>query len=42
MLEPGGDDAVLKSGSRIEHTDPAIVLERLIGQFLYRMGNDKK
>jgi phospholipid/cholesterol/gamma-HCH transport system substrate-binding protein len=42
MLEPGGEDEVLKSGSRIEHTDPAIVLERLIGQFLYRMGNDKK
>lgn len=40
MLEPGGDEAVLKEGSRIEQTDPAIVLERLIGQFLYRM--DKK
>lgn len=37
MLEPGGDDSVLKQGSQIEHTDPAIVLERLIGQFLYRL-----
>lgn len=37
MLEPGGDEEVLKSGSRIEQTDPAIVLERLIGQFLYKM-----
>jgi phospholipid/cholesterol/gamma-HCH transport system substrate-binding protein len=40
MLEPGGDEEVLKDGSRIQQTDPAIVLERLIGQFLYRM--DKK
>lgn len=40
MLEPGGDEEVLKSGSRIQQTDPAIVLERLIGQFLYRMGGD--
>lgn len=39
MLEPGGDEEVLKSGSRIEQTDPAIVLERLIGQFLYKMDN---
>lgn len=41
MLEPGGDEQVLKQGSRIEQTDPAIVLERLIGQFMYRMGDKK-
>jgi phospholipid/cholesterol/gamma-HCH transport system substrate-binding protein len=38
MLAPGADDTFLKDGSRIELTDPAIVLERLIGQFLYRSG----
>ena len=38
MLAPGADDTFLKEGSRIELTDPAIVLERLIGQFLYRSG----
>jgi phospholipid/cholesterol/gamma-HCH transport system substrate-binding protein len=38
MLAPGADETYLKEGSRIELTDPAIVLERLIGQFLYRSG----
>lgn len=38
MLAPGAEDRFLKEGSRIELTDPAIVLEKLIGQFLYRSG----
>ncbi len=42
MLSPGADDTYLKEGSRIELTDPAIVLERLIGQFLYRSGQSDK
>jgi phospholipid/cholesterol/gamma-HCH transport system substrate-binding protein len=35
-LTAGGDDNMLKDGSNIEITDSAIVLERLIGQFLYK------
>lgn len=38
MLAPGAEETYLKNGSRIELTDPAIVLEKLIGQFLYRSG----
>jgi len=36
-LEPGGDDTNLVAGSRIEHTQPAMVLEKLIGQFLVKL-----
>lgn len=38
MLEPGAEDQFLSNGSMIEITDPAMVLERLIGQFLYKSG----
>lgn len=38
MLEPGASDQFLKNGSMIEMTDPAMVLERLIGRFLYKSG----
>ena len=34
-LEPGGDVAMLKEGDRITLTQSAVVLENLIGQFLY-------
>ncbi len=34
-LEPGGDTEMLKSGDRITLTQSAVVLENLIGQFLY-------
>jgi phospholipid/cholesterol/gamma-HCH transport system substrate-binding protein len=34
-LEPGGDTAMLQSGGRITMTQSAVVLENLIGQFLY-------
>lgn len=34
-LEPGGDTAMLGNGDRIELTQSAVVLENLIGQFLY-------
>jgi phospholipid/cholesterol/gamma-HCH transport system substrate-binding protein len=34
-LEPGGSDDHLKPGQRIEYTQSAIVLENIIGQFLY-------
>lgn len=34
-LEPGGDTEMLKPGGRIAMTQSAVVLENLIGQFLY-------
>ncbi len=34
-LEPGGEDEFLKEGSRLELTQSALVLEKLIGQFLF-------
>ena len=34
-LEAGGDTAVLKDGDTLKLTQSAVVLEKLIGQFLY-------
>jgi phospholipid/cholesterol/gamma-HCH transport system substrate-binding protein len=34
-LQPGGDEKLLKSGDHINHTEPAVILERLIGQMVY-------
>ena len=34
-IEAGGDDAVLKDGETVQLTQSAVVLEKLIGQFLY-------
>jgi phospholipid/cholesterol/gamma-HCH transport system substrate-binding protein len=34
-LEPGGEEKVLQGGDEIRFTQPAIVLEQLIGQFLF-------
>jgi phospholipid/cholesterol/gamma-HCH transport system substrate-binding protein len=34
-LEAGGDEESLKNGDKIKHTQDAIVLEKMIGQFLY-------
>ena len=34
-LEPGGDSAMLEGGGQITMTQSAVVLENLIGQFLY-------
>jgi len=44
-LEPGGSDKSLEGGSQIRMTQSAVVLENLIGQFLYNRaaeGGDKK
>jgi phospholipid/cholesterol/gamma-HCH transport system substrate-binding protein len=44
-LEGGGDNANLVAGERIKQTQSAVVLEKLIGQFLYSKaseGGDKK
>lgn len=39
-LEPGGDTEMLKAGDTISMTQSAIVLENLIGQFLYGKAAD--
>lgn len=39
-LEPGGDSAMLAEGNRITMTQSAVVLENLIGQFLYNKAAD--
>lgn len=39
-LEPGGDSEMLKAGDTIAMTQSAIVLENLIGQFLYSKAAD--
>ncbi|MGD8998836.1 MAG: outer membrane lipid asymmetry maintenance protein MlaD [Granulosicoccaceae bacterium] len=40
-LEPGGSDKNLKDGSVIRQTQSAIVLEQIIGQFLYSQAEGK-
>jgi len=39
-LEPGGSPNNLEDGDRLRFTQSALVLERLIGQFLSSMGQD--
>jgi len=39
-LEPGGDEASLKQGSRIKLTQSSMVLEKLIGQFVAQFLNN--
>ncbi len=34
-LEPGGDETLLENQSEIRHTQSAMVLEQIIGQFLF-------
>ncbi|MEE9331648.1 MAG: outer membrane lipid asymmetry maintenance protein MlaD [Methylophilaceae bacterium] len=34
-LEAGGDEVLLKNGDKISHTQDAVVLEKMISQFLY-------
>ena len=47
-LEPGGDPAFLKNGDRIAKTQSAVVLEKLLSQFMFSKaadaggGGDKK
>ncbi len=38
-LEVGGADKILRQGDRFKLTQPAMVLERLIGRFLTSMGD---
>ena len=39
-LDPGGDEANLKSGDKIAKTQPAVVLESLISSFMYNKAAD--
>lgn len=41
-LEPGADDAYLKNGDSVEITQSALVLEQIVGQFLYSKADEKK
>ncbi|MDD2800603.1 MAG: outer membrane lipid asymmetry maintenance protein MlaD [Methylobacter sp.] len=40
-LEPGGSDDFLKNGGNIEITQSAIILEKAIGQFLFKSAEEK-
>jgi len=40
-LEPGGDEEYLEDGSEIELTQSALVLEQVIGQFLYSKAQEE-
>jgi len=41
-LDPGAEMDFLKSGDKLDITQSALVLEQIIGQFLYSMADDKK
>lgn len=41
-LEPGGEDAVLRSGEEIAYTENALSLERLIGRFVHDSGLEEE
>jgi phospholipid/cholesterol/gamma-HCH transport system substrate-binding protein len=41
-LDPGGDEKSLREGSEIRMTQSALVLEEMIGQFLYSQGDKSK
>jgi len=41
-LEAGGSDEFLKDGGKIEITQSAIILEKALGQFLFKSAEEKK
>ena len=41
-LEPGGSDVYLQNDGEIEITQSAIILEKAIGQFLFKSAEEKK
>jgi phospholipid/cholesterol/gamma-HCH transport system substrate-binding protein len=41
-LEAGGSEEYLKEGGKIEITQSAIILEKAIGQFLFKSAEEKK
>lgn len=40
QLQLGGDTEMLKPGDEIPFTEPAVILERLIGKFIHNVGVD--
>ena len=40
-ISPGAEDAMLKDGGVVQFTQPAVVLEDLIGQAIFSGGKDK-
>lgn len=40
-LEPGGEDDVLVDQSEVDITQSALLLEKIIGQFLFSQGSDE-
>jgi phospholipid/cholesterol/gamma-HCH transport system substrate-binding protein len=41
-LQLGGEEKMLKNGDQIAFTESAVILERLIGKFVYNAGEGKK
>ena len=41
-LEAGGDEVVLKNGDKITQTQDAVVLEKMISQFLFNKASESK
>lgn len=41
-ITPMYGKTVLKNGSQLEYTQPALILEKLIGQLIYKLGNSGK
>lgn len=41
-LDAGGDTNALKNGDKITHTQDAVVLEKMISQFLYNKASENK
>lgn len=41
-LEAGGEEKQLKEGDKITHTQDAVVLEKMISQFLYNKASENK
>jgi len=39
-LSPGADEAMLKNGSEVKKTQSAVVLENLIGKFMYNKADE--
>lgn len=41
-LEPGNEETMIKPGGEIEHTQPAMNLESLIGQYIFSQGQQNQ
>jgi phospholipid/cholesterol/gamma-HCH transport system substrate-binding protein len=41
-LDAGGSDEYLKNGGKIDITNSAIILEKALGQFLFKSAAEKK